>query len=405
MQEVAAQKVDADIRAMIRDADLQALRDRAAAVGTLKNALKALDSDTVLEPQRRERLARLLNARIRSIETAGETKAAQKPGPAMPLVRKPVPADPSGGKEAGSGLEAIRNLVREGRLHEARQQADTLATRFPDNPAIQATRRTLIARDTTGTFRGDQAEMERRLAAHARDMDRSATPSAGEIDFPKDWAEKSKNRTTGIQLSAKEKALVKALNSTISVDFKNGKFEEIVDYISKTIGQPITLDRAALEEAQVTYDTPVTLQANGMGVRTVLRQLLSRFGLTYIINEQAIEITSGVRAKETMVVRSYYIGDILGNGGPFALLGLPIRPDFLQPLAPQISQLQLNQQASQLQITEQVARIIDTIQSSIDPQSWQKNGGSGTIVFSAPTASLVVRQSAEVHAMLSGGWR
>jgi hypothetical protein len=42
------------------------------------------------------------------------------------------------------------------------------------------------------------------------------------------------------------------------------------------------------------------------------------------------------------------------------------------------------------------------IQTSVDPQSWQANGGNGSIVFNAPSMSLIIKQSAEVHALLGG---
>ena len=52
---------------------------------------------------------------------------------------------------------------------------------------------------------------------------------------------------------------------------------------------------------------------------------------------------------------------------------------------------------------EGVKQLIELIQTSVDPQSWQVNGGGGAITFHAPSMSLVIKQSTEVHALLGSG--
>jgi len=197
-------------------------------------------------------------------------------------------------------------------------------------------------------------------------------------------------------LSAEDKAILKALNTPVSVDFKGVGIEQVVQYLSGMTKQPIMLDRGALSEAQVSYDTPVTVKLERVALRTVLKRILSDLGLAYVIKDQSLQITSSVRAKETMITRTYYMGDLLaqtgtGNfafplGNPGNSFGFPVGSPSNGP-----------------QVAQQVAQIMDSIQASIEPASWQKNGGSGTITFSAPMMALIIRQTAEVHAMIAGG--
>ncbi len=114
-----------------------------------------------------------------------------------------------------------------------------------------------------------------------------------------------------------------------------------------------------------------------------------------MIKDQSLQVTSNVRAKEMMIVRTYYLGDLLGQGAlgfsfplgnPGNSFGFPVGSPNNGPL-----------------VAQQAAQIMESIQETIEPGSWQKNGGSGTITFSAPLAALIIRQSAEVHAMISGG--
>ena len=50
----------------------------------------------------------------------------------------------------------------------------------------------------------------------------------------------------------------------------------------------------------------------------------------------------------------------------------------------------------------EAAMLIDLIQSTVDPQSWQANGGAATIAYHPLTRSLVIKQTAEFHGKLSG---
>jgi hypothetical protein len=42
------------------------------------------------------------------------------------------------------------------------------------------------------------------------------------------------------------------------------------------------------------------------------------------------------------------------------------------------------------------------IQRTVDPASWQNNGGQGTILFNPGTMALIIKQSAEMHLILGG---
>ena len=50
----------------------------------------------------------------------------------------------------------------------------------------------------------------------------------------------------------------------------------------------------------------------------------------------------------------------------------------------------------------QARRLIDLIQKTVAPESWEVNGGRGTISYYSPQQVLVVRQTGEVHHALGG---
>lgn len=52
--------------------------------------------------------------------------------------------------------------------------------------------------------------------------------------------------------------------------------------------------------------------------------------------------------------------------------------------------------------TAEAMRLIDLIQTTIAPESWDVNGGRGSIGYYSPLQALVVRQTGEVHHELGG---
>jgi hypothetical protein len=380
LDRVAAQKAEADVRTALREAQRLTQADPVKAGDRLKKALAALERDTALPEARREALKRMLQDRIRGAE-------ADADGAAAAAIDRDEKQTQAGAKRAADERRRadvekvrqkqaeIRDLQKEGRTEEASRKADEFAQQRPDNPSAQATSQTSSAADRAAAARKLQADAERGRMAAIRDIDRALIIPKGEIEFPTDWKERTKGRNTGVQLTAKEKALVQALNTPISVSFRGSRLEDVIEYLQTFMGQTILLDKAALEEAQVTYDTPVTVNLRGVTVRTLLRKILGDLALAYVVRDETIQVTSGVRARDLMVVRSYYIGDlVIGMGG--------VNP---------------------IQQMQSVNQIMDMIQNSVDAPSWRVNGGSGTISFNAASMTLVVRQSAEVHAMLAGG--
>jgi hypothetical protein len=390
LTEVAAQKIETEVRSALRDAQRLMLTNPAQAVTRLKKTLGAVEEDTALTQQRRDKLVSMIRDRIRVTEGFANRGSDQNDTRLDSAARRAEEERRAAEQEkVRRTLDTIRDLQKAGDPEEARRQAKQLSQRHPDNPAAQSAGRAAAAADRIAATRQMKADRDRRVASVYRDIDKSAVPAAGDVEFDrKHWEKITKLRPKGMQLTEKEKAILHALNSPITVAFKDSRFEDVIEYLSTLMGQPIVVDKNALTEAQVNYETPITLQVKGLAMRTVLRKILGEFGLTYVVKDQAIQVTSQLKAKEMMVVRSYPIGDLLTNIGFFGgITGFPFAPGGPDPV-----------------MLQSVNLIIDLIQSTVDPDSWRANGGQGTIVFHGPTLSLVIRQSAEVHSMIGSSF-
>jgi hypothetical protein len=283
----------------------------------------------------------------------------------------------------------LRALAGVRRTSEPAAQAVRAEPRRPADPRVEADRRSAYdtaasriaaIKSRTGEARDLRDRTGERFSGTLAQVDKSATLPASDYDFPPDWLEKSKRRSPLAKLTAQERALLEALGKPVKVDYNMDTFQSVIDNLSKQLGQNILLDKQAMEEANVTYDTPITLRFDKpVSARTALKRVLADVGLTYVIRKENIEVTTIARARDLMTTRTYYVGDLMGVANP---------------MLPAI--------VNQFQMVQAIGMILSQIQS-IDPDSWDTRGGPGTIVFDPVRMAIVIKQSAEIHYMLNGG--
>lgn len=383
-QKVAAQKLEKDVADAIAESRRVAASNPARALETLKRALAQLEGDTLLTDERRAALTKQLKARIRLYGNDSERLPPNQPGVSR---RADEEAQAAEDRAIQRTLQIVAQLKRQGKTVEAARIAHDLARRFPRNPAANAARAATTTNDNLASSNDLRNEANYRFNGAMVSVDRSKLPPIGDIEFPKDWNTRIKKRK-GLNeplLTPKEQAIVKALGTVIPVvNYDNARFEDVIQDVSTKMGQPIVIDRNALNDAQINSDTPISLKIRGVTSRTLLRKILGDYGLAYVVKGEVIQVLSAEKAKELMVTRTYYLGDLLA-GGTFAQAGILF-----------------NQGLDQIQAMQNVVNIIGLIQSSVDPSSWQANGGQGTITFAGGQMGLIIRQSAEVHGMLGG---
>jgi hypothetical protein len=158
-------------------------------------------------------------------------------------------------------------------------------------------------------------------------------------------------------------SLRQKLDKPISAEFVETPLKDIVDYLAAAIGCQIVLDHRSLEEAAISVDTPVTINLRNIKAATLLKRLLaSEIGrLDFVRRDGFIEISNVTKLETQWEWRIYFARDLPG----------------VTPEAPDVSE------------------VIELIQSTIEPSSWQAQGGEGNIVHLQ--SILVIRQSPRVH--------
>jgi hypothetical protein len=387
--QVAEQKAEADFRAALVETSKLEFANPGRAVERLKRMLSVMEDDTVLSPGKRDAWKRVLKDRIRVCETQADRaskEALEGAGRDAKKDERSVGADQKARNEERlkQDLQSVRELQKQGRDEEAARLAADVARRNPDNPAASASGRISGTRDRVRQMQLVKAERENGWTLSMLDVEKSSIlPKDPDINFPppEKWREITKARTKS-QATEREKAILKALDSPVTVSFEGSTVESAIDYLQTLSGQTIVLDKSTLEAAGVNYDTPVNVRKlRNVSLRTALRKVLGEVGLTYIVEKETIHVLTPGEAKKKMTVRTYYLGDLAGA------VDFTFGPAF-----------------DQATMAQSVANLIQTIIGTVEPDSWKVNNpeAEGTIIFDPRTLTLIVKQSAEIHYMMGG---
>ena len=205
-------------------------------------------------------------------------------------------------------------------------------------------------------------------------------PPMNQLLYPTDWNQWISRRSPALLATDQEKAILAALDRPMSISIANKPFIEVLDHLRKQTGQSILVDERALYEFNMTYETAINLDLENVSTRTALKRLLSDLGLTYVMKNQAIQITSIGRAKSLLTRREYSAADLL------AALNRGSRKEMTREATYFLLKL-----------------LVGMIPELIEPDSWeiQGKGGLGTIVFDPVAFAFFVEQSDEIHFRLS----
>lgn len=339
--------------------------------------------------------------------------------------------------------------------------------RFPEAEVIAKQANEMMPREPVVTnmvekarlARGIQASMtlkdekERNWLSAMTSVDRAAVPfgdDANVMKFNKPrWDEISKSRKGGFdqarRMTPAEMEIQKALTKPVEVKFENRPLAEVADTLGRMTGVNIYLDPQGLHAEGAVSDTPVTLNlSQPIALRSALNLLLEPLGLSYVIQNEVLRITSEQTRDSDTYVKTYYVADLvmpIPNFVPSYNIGLPgalreslnslgyggsVNPVSSGPLTIAKNEAQLAHPANKSVLAQMPNNLlpsngnrmptpaggpggmgggvmadfdslIELITTTIAPQSWDEVGGPGSVSSFDTNLSLVVSQTQEVH--------
>ena len=356
--------------------------------------------------------------------------------------------------EIAALVETYNDLMSERRYPEAEVVAKKVSELSPDSSIAKS----MFQNSRMGTrlmINEDiAAEKEDNVVKALLEVDRAgiAMDPTREYQLPeaKQWIDLTKRRLEGrgrnTRLSDAEQEIQRRLSTPVDINYKNRPIAEVLQDLSAVTNIPIVMDARAMAEMRVTSDSPVTLElTKAISLQSALNLILGEYELTYVIENDVLNITS-IEAKRSMVYPlTYRVTDLVtpipnfsasyedGLAGalraahqmttqktdvqimPVSMSGLASRdvngaaaqamnPNMMAQYANMGSQggFGMNNPpggggggggASFADFTS----LIDLIQTTVSPDTWEALGGPSTMREYAQNLSLVISTTSEVH--------
>lgn len=160
----------------------------------------------------------------------------------------------------------------------------------------------------------------------------------------------------------------KQLSTEVSLHFENAELMDFLETVQKTSGLNMVVDVPALEEEGLTTDAPISIDVDGVSIKSALNLVLKPLHLGWTYRDEAVVVTSQLRLQ----------GDLIAVAYPVATL---LRSDE--------------------NVEEGLKRLERIIMETVAADSWSEVGGRGMIHGNAATQSLVVRQTRDTHAQIA----
>ncbi len=468
-QELLRQKLYREILNEEKAAQQQVQKDPRGALTTLER-LRERVTGAEVEPAARKQLLRMIDELIRELSTFIEENKAnienreQNDAVKADVVRDQDVRLQTQVKLAGM-VEQFNKLMDEKRYAEAEviaRQANDIApgesvvtNMIEKSKLAKRIYEDLDVRDQTERYFADTM-----LSIARSGVGQSDEKPYGFGDL-RTWKALSNTRRGWMNeqrnMTPVEREIQKSLSKGVEVRFINRPLSEVMDTLGRMAGVNVYLDPQGLNAEGVTTDTPVTLNlTQPISFKSALNLMLSPLGLSYVIQNEVLRITSEQTRDSNTYAKAYYVADLvmpIPNFVPNSSLGLPgaIReslnaltglgimprsPSGMMPLTMAKNEGQQADSQTSAEILAQVNNLggagrgmqnalqpagggfagpggqgrgsapdfdslTELITSTIAPQSWQEVGGPGAISGYENNLSLVVSQTQEVHEQIA----
>src|SRR3954452_37710 len=158
-----------------------------------------------------------------------------------------------------------------------------------------------------------------------------------------------------------ERALASPLTQT-GLDYTDTALKDIAEQLSSDYSIPVQLDRPALEVAGIPVDKPVTISLHNISLRSALRLMLKTLGLTSIIQDEVLLITTKEVAEQQLKICVYDARKVISDASD-----------------------------------KNVESLVETIKACVDTDTWAVNGGGQAEIRHIPGGLIVVTQTQAVH--------
>jgi hypothetical protein len=327
-QKLIAQQMTAQVERSINDSRVQMTTDPDGVAGNLKFQLATVRQMPELRAEVREQLADRLQAALREADRRKvevdhrnqqsrelRARATEQELLNQELLRKQAKLE--------QVMDRFRALMDE-RKYQDSQQIAIEGQKIDPNP-IAPLSATVDSR--TEGYLSD--ELALRITKQRAVVDTLWQVEKSQVPFPDDppivypdaevWrrlSELRKDRYSSMDLASQkpsEKKIIEALKSPTQFEFDDTPLDDVVKYLKDYHNIEIQLDMKALSDLGIEPTTPIKRDVKGISLRSAMKILLGQLGLTAVVHNEVLYITSEDTAKspEFMTTKVYPVADLV----------------------------------------------------------------------------------------------
>ena len=244
----------------------------------------------------------------------------------------------------------------------------------------------------------------------------------------KSWGELTKRREHLGRVDSRERSdselqIENSLGQKVSLHFHDVPLTDVIRQIAVAHGINITMKTRAIETEGLSASQPVSIDVDGITLRSALNLLLDQAGgLVYSIENETLMITNRLEQETRYVNIAYNVADLVvpvgiknapavgqyGNNVPGSERATQNGNGFYQVNDDLAVSIAGNGRpgSSSRSGTESVSNadfsgLVNLITTTVEPGTWDVDGGEGTIGQEENTLSLVIRQTSAVHEQIA----
>lgn len=343
-QRIAGQRLELEVSNTIKLA--QSLQnDPGAALEELKRQLNVVNNAVEVDSDVRERLRKILQGtilRFRNLQATRDADVirAQERVAQFEAQRRLEERAELEEKRLEALIDRVRALIEEGRHgdDQAYEEAEAVArTALSLRPQESASNQAVFVSEAAQQLNRSRILRARRAdefleALHQTELAHIPVPDEPPIRFPspETWRILTERRKKwkSVDLrknSPNEDRMYSRLQETIKDDepisFTDRTLRDVVTYLAETYDLQIRFKEDKLQEESINPDDTtktVTITLSKVKLKTVFKLILRDFGLTYVLEDEIMQITTESDAQNSQSIRVYQVADLVippGAGG------------------------------------------------------------------------------------------
>ncbi|MFN5798260.1 MAG: hypothetical protein ACK5AN_12065, partial [Planctomyces sp.] len=244
------------------------------------------------------------------------------------------------------------------------------------------------------------------------------------------WGELTKRRERLGRVDSRERTeselkIEKSLGDKVSLHYKDTPLTEVVRQIALDHGINITMKTREIESEGLSVTQMVSIDVDGITLRSALNLLLDQAGgLVYSIENETLMITNRLEQDTKYLNVAYNVADLvvpvgIRNPANVGQYGNSVPGSERAPSASGNGFYQVNDDlavsiggngrpsangtgsGSNTVSNADFSGLVNLITTTVEPGTWDVDGGQGTIGQEENTLSLVIRQTSAVHEQIA----